>query len=632
MKDRFKNGSRLFLGVFALLLLFSLQAQGRIYVITSTNDTTKMTSLRSAIIDANRHGGNNTIILGQQRQQMTYRLTLSGADEDAARTGDLDVTRGNLTIIGVGSNVTVDATGLGDRVFQVFPRASLTLANLKITGGTAPQAQSGSFYTPTKGAENGGAIYNAGELILENCVITNNSSGGGNSNPGNGGGRPGGDGGGIYNSGTLSMDNCVVAGNSSGEGVDWAFGGNGGGIKNDGVVVLRDCTIRENLSGAGGGPGGNALGGGGGGGSGGGIYNAGKFTLNDCTISANSSGQGSSGGQPGWATIGSPGGWGGLGGNGGGIYNIGEMELDFSTVNGNVSGNGGDGGSFGTGGNGGMGGNGAGIFNAGNLNLNTSTISDNLCGNGGNGGGGNGGGGGVAGGGGSGGGIYNANSIFAIVNNKIGLYSGSLALTSCTIALNQTGAGGNGGSGVSFMDSSAPSGGQGGDGGGIWNETSSTNVSVRNTLIALNLVNVGGTGGTNALRTLIIGEGEQPTQQIGDSGADGFGFDIAGDFTSQGFNLIGMADGSTGFVNGVNADRIGSIASPINPLIGPLQMNGGPTPTHALLAGSPTIDQGKSFGVHTDQRGYRRSYNYTAIPNAPGGDGSDIGAFELGAH
>jgi hypothetical protein len=90
-----------------------------------------------------------------------------------------------------------------------------------------------------------------------------------------------------------------------------------------------------------------------------------------------------------------------------------------------------------------------------------------------------------------------------------------------------------------------------------------------------------------------------------------------------------MADGSTGFVNGVKADRVGSIASPINPKLGLLQMNGGPTPTHALLPGSPAIDQGNCFGVHTDQRGWHRPFDYPSIPNAPGGDGSDIGAFEL---
>lgn len=64
----------------------------------------------------------------------------------------------------------------------------------------------------------------------------------------------------------------------------------------------------------------------------------------------------------------------------------------------------------------------------------------------------------------------------------------------------------------------------------------------------------------------------------------------------------------------------------IDPLImqqtlGPLQNNGGQTPTHALLPGSPAIDAGNcSFGLVThDQRGVPR----------PQGDGCDIGAFEL---
>ena len=48
----------------------------------------------------------------------------------------------------------------------------------------------------------------------------------------------------------------------------------------------------------------------------------------------------------------------------------------------------------------------------------------------------------------------------------------------------------------------------------------------------------------------------------------------------------------------------------------------------ALLPGSPAIDQGKSFGITTDQRGRARPYDFPAIPNAGGGDGSDIGAFE----
>ena len=627
MRNRLYLVVRSLLVAVVILFLFGLQAQARIYIVTDTNDTTKVTSLRGAIIDANRHGGNNTIILGQfcflaflgqqfnhrGNQQQIFHLTVSGAYEDAAHTGDLDITRGNLTIVGVGTNVIIDATGLGDRVFQVFPRAGLTLENLTITGGSAP----GNRYAYIENGESGGAIFNAGELTLNNCVIIANSSGGGNYVMGNGGGTSGGDGGGIYSSGILTMNKCIVAGNSSGMGADGAFGGNGGGIKNDGTCLLTDCVISENQSGAGGAPEGNLEGAGGGGGSGGGIYNSGTIVLNNCIVSTNASGQGVSGGDPsGTISLPALGGWGGPGGNGAGIYNDGQMRLTFSTVNGNSCGNGGNGDDFSLGGNAGAGGSGGGFFNAGKLSLNTSTVSANYCGNGGAGGNGfyfsfgN-----VApsgGTGGGGGGICNASS---------------LDLTSCTIALNQTGVGGTGGNRPYLNESStnAACGGQGGDGGGILNDTSSTNVTVCNTLVALNLINAGGPGGTNT-------EFYQTTEQVGNPGADGIGPDLAGDFTSKGYNLIGMANGSIGFINGINADQVGSIASPIDPLIGPLQMNGGPTPTHALLPGSPAIDQGKSFGVHTDQRGYHRPYNYTSIPNVPGGDGSDIGAFELGTH
>jgi hypothetical protein len=142
-----------------------------------------------------------------------------------------------------------------------------------------------------------------------------------------------------------------------------------------------------------------------------------------------------------------------------------------------------------------------------------------------------------------------------------------------------------------------------------------------NTLVALNVTASGGQNGVNA-------DDGGITVPLG-ANAAGSGPGLAGDFTSQGFNLIGAADGSTGVTNGVQSDQAGSIAEPINPLIGPLQMNGGPTPTHALLPGSPAINQGDSFGADTDQRGDRRPFLYPGIPNAHGGDGSDIGAFEL---
>ncbi|NJR70259.1 MAG: hemagglutination protein, partial [Synechococcales cyanobacterium CRU_2_2] len=90
------------------------------------------------------------------------------------------------------------------------------------------------------------------------------------------------------------------------------------------------------------------------------------------------------------------------------------------------------------------------------------------------------------------------------------------------------------------------------------------------------------------------------------------GVDVAGNFVDQGNNLIGIADGSTGFTN---STLVGTSAAPIYPLLAPLGNNGGLTQTRALLPGSPGIDAGNS-SVLSDQRGIGRV-------NAP-----DIGAFE----
>jgi hypothetical protein len=60
-----------------------------------------------------------------------------------------------------------------------------------------------------------------------------------------------------------------------------------------------------------------------------------------------------------------------------------------------------------------------------------------------------------------------------------------------------------------------------------------------------------------------------------------------------------------------------------------LASNGGPTQTHALLNTGPAIDAGNSFGLNVDQRGFTRPVDFSGIPNAAGGDGTDIGAFEI---
>jgi hypothetical protein len=85
--------------------------------------------------------------------------------------------------------------------------------------------------------------------------------------------------------------------------------------------------------------------------------------------------------------------------------------------------------------------------------------------------------------------------------------------------------------------------------------------------------------------------------------------------TNGGYNLD--SDGSCGFGT-INHSLSGTTDNPLNPQLGSLANNGGPTLTHALLAGSPAIDKGNSFGATTDQRGVSR----------PLGAASDIGAFE----
>jgi hypothetical protein len=107
--------------------------------------------------------------------------------------------------------------------------------------------------------------------------------------------------------------------------------------------------------------------------------------------------------------------------------------------------------------------------------------------------------------------------------------------------------------------------------------------------------------------------------------------DVSGAFTSGGYNLVSRTNGSSGIVSGTKQDQVGSIASPLDPLLRPLADNGGPTVTMAPRSDSPAIDKGKSFGLATDQRGAPRSFDLGWIADATGGDASDIGAFELGS-
>lgn len=108
--------------------------------------------------------------------------------------------------------------------------------------------------------------------------------------------------------------------------------------------------------------------------------------------------------------------------------------------------------------------------------------------------------------------------------------------------------------------------------------------------------------------------------------------DVAGNFISEGYNLIGEPSGSSGF--GVTGDQLGVSTTQAN-LTG-LVDNGGPTQTIRPLPGSVAIDQGKrgldanNQPINIDQRNLLRPVDLSGIPNAVGGDGSDIGAVEIG--
>lgn len=104
------------------------------------------------------------------------------------------------------------------------------------------------------------------------------------------------------------------------------------------------------------------------------------------------------------------------------------------------------------------------------------------------------------------------------------------------------------------------------------------------------------------------------------------GGDVVGTVQSDGFNLIQSTSGATINQNGGAGPNI----TGADPQLVALADNGGPTFTHALQCTSPAIDKGKAFTLTTDQRGGSRPFDLadSVYPNAVGGDGSDIGAFE----
>ena len=364
---------------------------------------------------------------------------------------------------------------------------------------------------------------------------------------------------------------------------------------------------------------------------GGGILSAGTVTLDHVVVEANSA-SGDVGQNGGMLSDGSS----GVGGLGGGIYSTGSLSLIDTTVKDNFA-QGGYGGNGGIGniyikGNGGAGadGSGGGIFAIGSLSVVDSTISGNqaLGGNGGEGDdagvfGGDGGAGGKAVGGGL----------------ALGTGATSVVITNSTVSGNDavSGAGGNGGLAAATF-AKGGNGGAGGNasGGGIYSEVA---FSLHNSTVAANNA-YGSRGGVAGFPSSGLGSpGTAGTAGLSlGGGVNAYSFavlnsvssliadntnamtpsDFSGTFGVAMNTLLGNHAGAAGITNGVNGNIVGQ-----DPKLGPLQDNGGPTFTQALMPGSPAINAGTNpDGLTTDQRGY--------ISRSVGG-ATDIGAYEVGA-
>ncbi len=348
------------------------------------------------------------------------------------------------------------------------------------------------------------------------------------------------------------------------------FSGNsaefGGGIfDNHSILTVSACTFSGNSAANGGGIFNNT------------VFGSGTLAVSSCNFSGNSANNDS----------------------GGGIYNNGQAsgnataQIGNSTFNGNSAGYG------------------AGIYNDGHsggsaaLSVRTSTFSSNSAS-------------------GWGGGIFNNGTSSGI---------GTVQIVNSTLSANSANGNGAGiynnaessGTGtVEIATSTLSDNLAGGNGGAIFNDGTSSGqatLMVRACTLSGNsatggigggIRNDGGGGSANvALGSTIL--------KAGASGANLA--NLSGIVSSDGYNLA--SDNGGGFLTGI-ADQIHT-----DPMLGPLQDNGGPTFTHALLPGSPAIDKGKNFNSSiTDQRGLPRTLDFAGIPNASGADGTDIGAIE----
>ncbi|MBO0698391.1 MAG: hypothetical protein J2P46_08360 [Zavarzinella sp.] len=598
------------------------------------NPTDGKLSLREAITRANQNPGADTVLLPAG----VFKIALDGANENDNATGDFDV-KDSLTIRGAGPGRTIIDGQYKDRLFDLIGPIRVQFAGVTLRHGG--------------GDLNGGAVQalNA-NVALASCVVTDNraqAGGGINAEAGNvsvtgstiqrnvagtdgGGIRLGtgtltvtgssvrrnlavsGSGGGL-SAPTAALTKCVVSGNSAGSNGGGVFARtatltnctasgntaiNGGGILAGVTAKLTNSALSDNSALVGGGlftdsvtmtgctVSGNRADGGGG------LFAGTSATVTNSVVSHNSAQGGGGISTPNLTLTGSTVSGNFASSNGGGV-DADTAEVTNSTVSGNFASS-----------------NGGGV-DADTAEVTNSTVSGNSALE-------------------DGGGIHgNHVALFnstvsgnSALQNGGGLSASSATLVNSTVSGNSAlGSGGGIIADTATVTNSTVGGNSAGDsGGGIAILSGATIV---NATIAGNSAVSGGGG---LFRHPLAGNPVSVQNTIIAHNLAGFvgaGPDADGTFASVGHNLIGDDTGSTGFTNGVNGDLVGSAAAPIDPKVGPLQNNGGPTQTMALLAGSPAIDHGDNNNLPpTDQRGFPRIKD----GNGDGVAVADIGAFE----
>jgi CSLREA domain-containing protein len=229
----------------SVALAAAANAHAATFTVTRTDDPVPGAcdsdcSLREAVRAVDAGSGGDAIAIPAGR----FRLTIAGTGEDAAATGDLDLTK-SVTITGAGARQTlIDGSGI-DRVFDVASGVTALIADVTVTGGLVDGG--------------GGGIASAGTLTLLRDTIANNEAIAAGNNAGGGLDSAGilavtqstisenraYNGGGIHLSGTATIADSTIAGNRAG---GLGSNGDGGGISGSAVssLILTGSTVADN--------------------------------------------------------------------------------------------------------------------------------------------------------------------------------------------------------------------------------------------------------------------------------------------------------------------------------------------------------------------------------------------------